>query len=99
MGHMPSLYQYLLLPFHRSNQNNFSKFSIHFYRTYERGVVDIDITMACDISRITKVILKNCQKIGKMTPLTVKNGIFKKIQKSSIFYGARFTQPKYHNPR
>ena len=29
---------------------NFSKFSIHFYRTYERGVVDIDITMACDIS-------------------------------------------------
>ena len=29
---------------------NFSKFSINFYRTYERGVVDIDITMACDIS-------------------------------------------------
>ena len=28
-----------------------------------------------DFSRITKVILKNCQKIGKMTNLTVKNGI------------------------
>ena len=51
------------------------------------------------ISRITKVILKNCQKIGKMTHLTVKNGIFKKFQKSSIFYGTRFTQPKYYNPR
>ena len=25
-----------------------------------------------DILRITKVILKNCQKIGKMTPLTVE---------------------------
>ena len=23
---------------------------INFYRTYERGVVDVDITMACDIS-------------------------------------------------
>ena len=54
---------------------------------------------AMDISRITKVILKNCQKNGKMTPLTVKNGIFKKIQKSSISYGARFSQPKYHIPR
>ena len=52
-----------------------------------------------DISRITKVILKNSQKIGKMTHLTVKNGIFKKFQKSSIFYGTRFTQPKYYNPR
>ena len=30
--------------------DNFSKFSITFYRTYERGVVDIDITMAFDIS-------------------------------------------------
>ena len=39
-----------------------------------------------DISRITKVILKNCQKIEKMTPLTVKNGILKKCQKSSISY-------------
>ena len=28
----------------------FSKCAINFYRTYERGVVDIDITMACDIS-------------------------------------------------
>ena len=35
---------------------------------------------AMDISRITKVILKNCKKkIEKMTPLTVKNGIFKKL--------------------
>ena len=51
------------------------------------------------ISRITKVILKNCQKIGKMTHLTVKNGIFKKFQKYSILYGTRLTQPKYHSPR
>ena len=36
------------------------------------------------ISRITKAILKNCQENRKMTPLTAKNGIFKKIQKSSI---------------
>ena len=27
---------------------------------------------AMDISRITTVILKNCQKIEKMTPLTIK---------------------------
>ena len=33
-----------------SKGGNFSKFSIDFYRTYEREVVDIDITMACDIS-------------------------------------------------
>ena len=55
-----------------------------------------------DISRIKKVILKNCQKIGKMTPLTVKNWIFKKNQKSTISYGTRFSQPKYHisfNPK
>ena len=31
-----------------------------------------------DISRITKVIMKNCQEIEKMTPLTVKKGILKK---------------------
>ena len=35
---------------------------------------------AMNISRITKVIMKNCQKLGKMPPLTVKNGIFKKIK-------------------
>ena len=46
---------------------------------------------AMDISRITKVTLKNCQKIEKMTPLTVKNGIFKKIQKTSIYIGTRFS--------
>ena len=33
-----------------------------------------------DISRITKGILKNCKKIGKMNPLTVKNGIFKNVK-------------------
>ena len=27
---------------------NFSKLSINFYGTYERGTVIIDITMACD---------------------------------------------------
>ena len=30
--------------------SNFSKFSINFHRTYDRRVVDIDITMAFDIS-------------------------------------------------
>ena len=29
---------------------SFSNFSINFYRTYEKEVVDIDITMACEIS-------------------------------------------------
>ena len=29
---------------------HFTKLSINFYRTYERGDVNIDITMACDIS-------------------------------------------------
>ena len=38
------------------------------------------------------------KKIGKITPLIVKNGIFKKCQKSSISYGTRFSQPKYHIP-
>ena len=33
-----------------------------------------------------------------MTPLTVKNGIFKKCQKYSISYGTRFSQPKYNIP-
>ena len=35
-----------------------------------------------------------------MTHLTTKkNGILKKNQMSSICYGPRFSQPKYHNPR
>ena len=33
-----------------------------------------------DISRITKVILKNCQKIVKMTPLTVKMEFSKNVK-------------------
>jgi len=53
---------------------------------------------AMDISIINKGIWKNCPKIEKMTPLTVKNGIFKKCQKSSIPYGTRFSQSKYHIP-
>ena len=32
-----------------------------------------------DISKITKAILKNCQKIGKITPLTVKKLNFQNI--------------------
>ena len=40
--------------------------------------------------------MKKLPKNWKMTPLTVKNGIFKKCQKSSIFYGTKFSQPKYH---
>merc|ERR1712115_626335 len=71
----------------------------YFHRNCWKKVAYNDRSHAMDISRITKVILKNCQKIGKMTHFTVKNGIFKKFQKSSIFYGTRFTQPKYHNPR
>ena len=43
---------------------------------------------AMDISRITKVILKNCQKIGKMTHLTVKNGIFQKKQQIILVQGS-----------
>ena len=39
------------------------------------------------------------KKIGKMTHLAVKTGIFKKCQKSSIYYGTRFSQPKHHIPR
>ena len=46
-----------------------------------------------------KLYWKIAQKIGKMTHLTVKNGIFKMFQKSSIFYGTRFSRPKYHIPR
>ena len=33
----------------RIQGGNFFKFSIIFYRTYERGVVDTIINMACDI--------------------------------------------------
>merc|ERR1711923_168700 len=57
-----------------------------------------DRSHAMDISRITKVIMKNCQKIVKMTHLNVKNGILKKGQNSSILYGTRFSKPKYHIP-
>ena len=28
----------------------------YFYRTYERGVADIDITMACDISIVLSIL-------------------------------------------
>ena len=43
-----------------------------------------------------KLYWKIAKKIEKMTLLTVKNGIFKTIQKFSISYGARFSPPKYH---
>ena len=33
-----------------------------------------------DISRITKVIMKNCKKIEKMTPLTVKMEFSKNVK-------------------
>ena len=39
-----------------------------------------------DISRITKVILKNCQKNRKNDQFNRKNGIFKKFQKSIFIY-------------
>ena len=51
-----------------------------------------------DISRITKVILKNCKKL-ESDPFNRKNGIFNKKSQVSIFYGIRFSQPKYHIPR
>jgi len=47
-----------------------------------------------DISRITKGILKNCQKIGKMTPLIVKNGIFKKIKSLQFLMVQDYLNPK-----
>ena len=51
-----------------------------------------------DISRITKVIMKNIwKKIGKITPLTIKNIIFEKKSKFLISYD-KFSQPKYHIP-
>ena len=53
-----------------------------------------------DISQESpKLYWKIVLRIGKMTHLTIKNGIFKKFQKSKFFYGPRFSQPKYHIPR
>ena len=40
---------------------------------------------AMDISRITKVTLKNCQKIEKMTPLTVKMEFSKNVKSLQFF--------------
>ena len=45
-----------------------------------------------------KLYWKIAKKSGKWPNLTVKNGIFKEFQKSSISYGTRFSQPKYHIP-
>ena len=70
-----------------------------FYRSCWRKITQNDRSHGMDISRITKVILKNCKKNRKNDQFNLKNWIFKKIQKSSNFYGTRFTQPKYHNPR
>ena len=42
----------------------------YFHRNCWKKIAQIDSSHAMDISRITKVILKNFQKIGKMTPLT-----------------------------
>ena len=49
---------------------------------------------AMDISRITKVTLKNCQKIEKMTPLTVKKLNFQKNSKvfNLLWYKVLSTQ-------
>ena len=78
MHHMPWLYQYPSLPFHRSWN---------------------DRSHAMDISRITKVKLKNCQKIEKNDPFNLKNGIFKKNNQKSIFSNDnRSSRPKYHIP-
>ena len=49
-----------------------------------------------DISIITKVILENYSKKGKLTPLTVEKYIF---QKSLFSNGKRSYQPKYFIPR
>jgi len=71
----------------------------NLHRNCWKKIAKNDRSHAMDISRNTKAILKNCQKIGKMTPLSVKNWIFKKCQNCSIPYGTRFSQPKYHIPR
>jgi len=63
----------------------------YFRRNCWKKIAQNDGSHAMDISRITKLILKNCKKIEKMTPLTVKNGIFRKSQKSSISYCTRFS--------
>ena len=44
----------------------------YFHRNCWKKIAQNDRLHAMDISRIAKVILKNCQKIEKMTPLTVK---------------------------
>ena len=46
---------------------------ICFHRNCWKKLAPNDTSHGMDISRITKVVLKNCQKIGKMTSLTVKN--------------------------
>ena len=72
----------------------------YFHRNCWKKIAENDRSHATDIARITKVILKNCpKKTEKMNHLTVENGFFKKFQKSLIFYGTRFSQPKYHIPR
>ena len=68
----------------------------YFHRNCWKKIAQNDRSHAMDISRVTKVILKNCQKNRKNDALNRKNGIIKKIQKSSILYGTRFSQPKYH---
>ena len=72
----------------------------YFHRNCWKKIAYNDRSHAMDISRITKVILKNCPKNWKNDSLSRKNGIFKnKYQKSSFSYGTRFSQPKYHIPR
>ena len=54
---------------------------MYFHGNWWKRIAQNDRSDAMDIARITKVVLKNCQKIGKMTPLTVKNLNFQKMSK------------------
>ena len=52
----------------------------YFHRNCCKKIAQNDRSHAMDISRITKVILKNCQNFEKMTPLTVKMEFSKNLK-------------------
>ena len=51
---------------------NFPTFSIHFYGTYEKGLMFIDMTMACDISINSVFLSTKTIKIITIRHISVK---------------------------
>ena len=101
--HMLRLYQYSPLPFHRSYKNWF-----FFYNPpLNNGGPEIKCTCFHRNSwkKLPKMIGRMASYIEKLPnnrkndPLNRKEWNFLKISKSSISYGTRFSQPKYHIPR